>query len=736
MDRGASVTAFSWLMAPATAILLASALSLPHRPYTGITLRGEQAMGVVPGSPGARAGIAPGDRVSAAGARRDEFQGPLHAARPGTPLALVRRRGAESVRVQVVPAPLPPGERRMTAALFAVASGFVLLGGWVWSERRDRLTRPFYLLCLAFAVLLVSPPLLEGSGPDAAYQLLNTAATLLLPALCVHFFSQFPEPRASTGRRGAGVTAAYAVAAVLYAGWVVTSVLQLAGAPPPEPVTSLLQAAAAVWFATGLLAAVGLFLRSYARAGTVDARRRLRVALVGTTLGLGPLAALTVLRNLAPGVSVPGERFAVVLTLLVPLSFTWATVIHRIFDFRVALRAAVAALLLSVTAGAVYIAGELATLLSPDRSDYGGLSLAMIGLAASLAGPARPLARALGRSLLPLREERPLSETLSVDALGRGAARGEVLTRAVAVLAEALKLNRCLALDTADGECREWSPDGDRSFGPAELGRDLLAALRGQSAPLSLDELELSAAHRETLRGSGVHWVLPVGAEDPSVLLLLGRRLAGPWLDRHEVETLVRYARHVALTLENVSLRHSARTHGERDRELALAGEIQAHLLPRRAPIYPTLDCAAATLSSEPVGGDYYDFVERSSRDLTLVVGDAAGKGVPAALRLAGVQARFRTEVLRGQEPGPLLRALNLSSPPTGIRRTSWACCARASTCAPGASISPTPGSSHRCCGAAAANGKRSTREACSSAFVPTPNIRTPGPSLGPGTWS
>ena len=65
-------------------------------------------MGVVPGSPGARAGIAPGDRVSAAGARRDEFQGPLHAAPPGDSPALVRRRGAESVRVQVVPAPLPP----------------------------------------------------------------------------------------------------------------------------------------------------------------------------------------------------------------------------------------------------------------------------------------------------------------------------------------------------------------------------------------------------------------------------------------------------------------------------------------------------------------------------------------------------------------------------------------------------------------------------------------------------
>ena len=142
--------------------------------------------------------------------------------------------------------------------------------------------------------------------------------------------------------------------------------------------------------------------------------------------------------------------------------------------------------------------------------------------------------------------------------------------------------------------------------------------------------------------------------------MLLGRRLAGPWLDRGEVETLSRFARVLSLALENLALRHAARTHGEIDRELALAGAIQTHLLPRRAPVYPTLDCAAATLSSEPVGGDYYDFVERSARELTLVVGDAAGKGLPAALRLAGVQARFKAEVMRGQDPGSLLQAFNL----------------------------------------------------------------------------
>jgi phosphoserine phosphatase RsbU/P len=75
--------------------------------------------------------------------------------------------------------------------------------------------------------------------------------------------------------------------------------------------------------------------------------------------------------------------------------------------------------------------------------------------------------------------------------------------------------------------------------------------------------------------------------------------------------------------------------------------------------VFPTLDCAAATLASQQVGGDYYDFVQRSDREFTLVVGDAAGHGVPAALVLAGVQARFRVEAGGGRDPSELLSALN-----------------------------------------------------------------------------
>jgi len=659
MDRGAPAEPLSWLILPAAAMLLASALSLPSQPYTGLTLRGDEVMAVVPDSPGDIAGIRTGDRLEATSRRADDLQGPLAGARPGHAVELMRRREDRLERLDLFPIRPPPGERRMLAALFAVASGFVLLGGLVWSERRDRLTRPFYLLCLAFAVLLAPPPALRSAAWSMIHELVYTTATLALPALCIHFFALFPEPRAPRGRLAAGTAIGYGIAAVLILGWVAALGMRAAGSPPAAPVLGLLQAAAAVWFASGLLLAVAIFVRSYLRAESDDARRRLRVALVGTALGLGPLAALTVWRNLAPDVSVPGERLAVVLTLLVPLSFTWATVIHRVFDFRVAVRAAVAAGVLALTGGAVYVAGELATALSGDGADYGGLSLALVGLGAALAAPARPLGRAFGRVVLPWSESRPLSETLSVDAL-RGATRGEVLEQATAALTSELRLQLCLALvfDSA-GSVQGFGPGGPIEH-PPRIEPRMFRALLGREGIATLDDLPWSAGDRQTLQGLGVSWLMAVGDASRPVGVLLGRRLAGPWLDRREVEMVSRFVRLLSLALENLSLRHAARTHGELDRELALAGAIQTHLLPRRAPVYPTLDCAAATLSCEAVGGDYYDFVERGTRELTLVVGDAAGKGVPAALRLAGVQARFKSEVMRGQDPGSLLQTFNL----------------------------------------------------------------------------
>src|SRR4030095_16352887 len=110
MDRGAPAEPLSWLILPAAAMLLASALSLPSQPYTGLTLRGDEVMAVVPDSPGDRAGIRPGDRLEKAGGARGGRQGRPPGAKPGHRLEMVRRRGERVDRLDLLPIRPPPGE--------------------------------------------------------------------------------------------------------------------------------------------------------------------------------------------------------------------------------------------------------------------------------------------------------------------------------------------------------------------------------------------------------------------------------------------------------------------------------------------------------------------------------------------------------------------------------------------------------------------------------------------------
>jgi serine phosphatase RsbU (regulator of sigma subunit) len=615
---------------------------------------------VGPGGPGERAGLLPGDRLHgpdrAAGIWQ-RVRPALAPAAPGVPLPLERERGDDRRPVWLLPESLPAGERRMMAALLAVASGFVLIGGWVWSERRDRLTRPFFLLSLAFAFLLAPVPLFPTPLLGVLHDAMYTAVSLWLPALIVHFFALFPEPRASRSRVWAGVAAAHGVAGLLFVAWLVLFALRLLGHPASAPALVLLQGAAALWFAAGLLSALILFARSYRRAGSSDARRRLRVALAGTVFGLAPIAALIAIHNLAPQAVVPGERWVVPLTLLVPASFAWAIAVHGVFDFRVALRASMAALVLAGLAGAAWLAGEaLGARWWPDRgADASGATLAIVALAASLAGPVR----ALGGRMPSLEAPPPLAAAVGPPLPGHREETAEaLLSRACGIVTAALDLDGCTALVGGNGAAVPVASAGRRP--PAlEAADAVLAAVGDGDALVAADDSRLPPAERLALENAGIPWLLRVDAGETPAVLLLGRRLAGPWLGRREADELARLAAHLAVHLENLALRDAVRTRGALDRELEQAGAFQARLLPRRAPVFPTLDCAAATLSSQAVGGDYYDFVQRSEREFTLAVGDAVGHGVPAALVLAGVQARFRTEAGRGRTPGELLGALN-----------------------------------------------------------------------------
>ena len=656
MDRGSSSPLLSWLLVPVTLALVLSALSLPHQPYTGLALRGGWVAYVAPGSPAARAGFMQRDRVLPP-VDQSRLASPLARAVPGVPMTLLRERGTRVEEVILTPATLPDVERRIMAGLLAVASGFVVLGGWVWSERRDRLTRTFFLMCLAFALMLAPLPRWGSEASGSLYETLYTAATFFLPALFIHFFALFPESGRPAGRLRSATSVAYGVSTGLFGASVLVSLLEPLIGDAVSTAQEFLQGVAGLWFAFGLLAALVLFALSYRRALSTDARRRLRVALLGTAAGALPLAALVAVRNIVPGPPGAGERVAVPLTLLVPASFAWATAIHRIFEFRVALRAAVILAALALLGVLVFVLGEwLSAAWRPDLgAGIAGGALAFVVVTAAVAGPASRWLRSLGHRFVP--DEATATERLDDGPAARRGTPDQVMEAACAAVAAAFHLDGCAGLELARGGLlRTVARTGGTSGPPPDT--DFSAALPESGGVAGLEELRLRAPDRRALERAGAAWLLPVEGS-PRRCLLLGRRLGGSWFGIEDQRELRRFAGHLALLLDNARLRAEAGAHGALDRELTRAGAIQAHLLPRRIPRFHSLDCAAAALSSESVGGDYYDFVRGPGRVVTLAVGDAAGKGVPAALMGAWVHSSFRSQARRAATPGRVLTALN-----------------------------------------------------------------------------
>jgi sigma-B regulation protein RsbU (phosphoserine phosphatase) len=95
------------------------------------------------------------------------------------------------------------------------------------------------------------------------------------------------------------------------------------------------------------------------------------------------------------------------------------------------------------------------------------------------------------------------------------------------------------------------------------------------------------------------------------------------------------------------------------ERELAIAREVQRELLPRACPVMPGLLLSGACRPAIGVGGDYYDYLQFSDDRLGLVIADVAGKGIPAALLMAGLQASVRSLAGPTVEPGEVNRRLN-----------------------------------------------------------------------------
>ena len=118
-----------------------------------------------------------------------------------------------------------------------------------------------------------------------------------------------------------------------------------------------------------------------------------------------------------------------------------------------------------------------------------------------------------------------------------------------------------------------------------------------------------------------------------------------------------RSANNVNLILED--LQQELRERERIEQELQVARRIQQAWLPEKVPALEGWRISPYYRPAREVGGDFYDFHLLSEGKLGLVVGEATGKGVPAALVMSTTCGMLRAVALSLDSPGEVLEQTN-----------------------------------------------------------------------------
>lgn len=111
---------------------------------------------------------------------------------------------------------------------------------------------------------------------------------------------------------------------------------------------------------------------------------------------------------------------------------------------------------------------------------------------------------------------------------------------------------------------------------------------------------------------------------------------------REDLNLLTVMANVAAIRIEHARLNEIEVVERAMAKELQQAALIQKGLLPANPPAIPGLDIAGKTTACHTVGGDYFDYIEFPDGRVAILVGDVAGKGLPASLLMTSLQARVQ----------------------------------------------------------------------------------------------
>ena len=642
------------------------------------------------GSPAQAAGIQPGDRIrSASGMRLSSRSRFLEWDRLAVDdeTVLVMFRGGEESPVLVRLARVVPFSFKglLESSILELLAFYPVL--FLGVGLAVLLLRPLdphaWLMTMLFASFITVPSFpraTSGLPPWLASFVLGYRAIGLtaIPALFYAFFTRFPVPSPldvrfpwlkwlnAAGVLFFGVTSVH-LGGPQSPGWLVNLV-----GPGPADLLRL-----SYLFAGIPLGVVALFLNA-SGAPAADARRKARVLLWGTAVGAMPVVVQSA-SQLVLGLSSPAwvSSGAVMLLSILPVSFAYAVVKHRVLDVPLLLKRSARYLL--VRRGLAVLLLALASLLTAVFTPIFSRVAAVSTDVAIAVSVAFGIALAMG-SLRLLRQATQHIDRAFFRHAYDAAAILEQLAERLRTSDSREALARLLATHITEAlapvEMAVFLADETGALRPYEQRWPFELQPPGADAPwvVQLQKRgriwDVSAESQEDVpsmvRRSNAELLVPILSRDGTLsgYIVIGSRKSEEPYSGEDRRLLTSVANQAGIELENIRL---AETIAERldaqrtvEREMAIARQVQHRLFPQTLPPMATLEYAGGCLQARAVGGDYYDFLANDAGRLLIVIADTSGKGIAGALLMAHLQANLRAQYRSAPDDlGRLLTEVN-----------------------------------------------------------------------------
>lgn len=429
---------------------------------------------------------------------------------------------------------------------------------------------------------------------------------------------------------------------------------------------------------------IGLFFAAIGyKGGTAtapDARRRLRLLQIGTSISLTPsfiVFIISLVKGVQPARAVPFliGLPAWLLLFLFPLTFAYVIVVHRALDVRVVIRQGVRYAFarggVVVLRALIIIAILLVMISQINKPDVRRVDIILtIGIGVTLI----LLMRRLGERLIAWTDRRFFREAYNseqiLSELGEKVRTmvetGPLLETVAHRISESLHVPRVALLLANDGIYRpayalgyEQPPDVSFSEKAATAER-----LKQEGEPLRVyfddedswvNRTPEVDGERGMLKKLDSQLLLPLAVKErlPGFISLGPKQSEEPYSNT-DLRLLQSVATQAGLALENSRLTERiAAEVAQRERlnrELEIAREVQERLFPQKLPSITGMDYCGACRPALGVGGDYYDFLLLPSDRFGIAIGDVSGKGIAAALLMASLQASLRSQAIQGTD--------------------------------------------------------------------------------------